>query len=196
MKNKFLLGAASGITTLMLAVPVLAQVSGAQETGDAAAFPVRAPLSQENIQTLIDRDTALLANIDAMVTLQKSAVQMRLNALTAAASITDETARQEAVQAAEKAYRTTMQDALEANPDLKSAMHMGFANGPHGGRGKGHKFGSSDFAEKLGMTKEELKAEIDSGKTIEDIAEEKGIDLPKRPPFMGGGMRGDASSAR
>jgi hypothetical protein len=41
-------------------------------------------------------------------------------------------------------------------------------------------------AQKLGMTEAELKAAMDSGKTIEQIAEEKGIDLPPRPPFMGG----------
>lgn len=199
-----MLGAASGIATLMLAVPVLAQVSGAQEISDATApsgtssiaSSVRAPRGQKNIQFLIDKDTAFLANIDSMVTLQKNAVQTRLNALTAAASITDETARQEAVQAAKKTYRTTIQNAREANPDLKSGMQMGFGKKSHNGRGKGHGFGSPKFAEKLGMTEEELKAELDSGKTIEQIAEKKGVELPMRPPFMGGGMRGDASFAR
>jgi hypothetical protein len=185
MKNTFTLGAAAGITSLLVAVPALAQLSSAQESSATSAItrPAPGPLSQEDLANIIEKDTALLANLDAAMTLQKGAVQTRLSALQAASTIADETARQEAMRAAFDSYRTTIDAAIAANPDLKSAMHMGFGKGGrgHGGHGFGH--GPGDLAEKLGMTEDELKAALDGGKTIEQIAEEKGIELPARPAF-------------
>lgn len=200
-KNTFALGALTGMSLLALAFPIAAQVSSAQGADDAApsagtrsiTFPFRGPMTQEDLQARIEKDTALLANIDAMVALHKGAMQTRLTALTAAVSITDDTARQEAVRAAEEEYRATLKAAIEANPDLQAAMHMGFGKGPHGPRGRG--FDRGDLVEKFGMTKEELKAEIDAGKTMEQIAEEHGIEPPVRPAFPFGGHRKGEMSA-
>lgn len=195
MKNKFTLGVIAGMSTLSLAVPVLAQMTSAQmadqatiQTSSAPAdkpffFEKRAPdTTQAGVQTMIDHDTKFLANIDAMTALQKTAIQARITALTAAASITDDTQRAEAVKAAHEAYRSAIEAAVTANPDLKAAMNFGGPGAP-GGHGfmMHHGRGPGDLAEKLGMTEDELKAELDGGKTIEDIATEKGVTLPARP---------------
>jgi hypothetical protein len=201
-KNTFALGALSGMSILALAFPIAAQISSAQGIDEAApsegtraiTFPFRGPMTQEDLQARIDKDTALLGNIDAIVALHKSAIQTRLTALSAAIAIDDATARQEAIHAADEEFRATIHAAMEANPDLHFGMHMGFGKGPHGFRG--HRFGPGDLAAKLGMTEEEFKAEIDAGKTIEHIAEEQGIELPARPAFpFGGHMRGEAPAA-
>jgi hypothetical protein len=55
------------------------------------------------------------------------------------------------------------------------------------------------MAERFGMTEAELQAELDSGKTMQQIAEEHGIELPAggRGMMQGGGMmtRSSASGA-
>lgn len=62
-------------------------------------------------------------------------------------------------------------------------MHKGPGMGGHGMfkmkmHGRGH--GPDMLLEKLGMTEEEFTAAIDSGKTIEEIAAEKGVELPAK----------------
>lgn len=148
MKKAFTAGAISGISALALAIPVLAQVGSAQSPSSTAASTapssifskMRAPFTQVDVQAMIERDEAFLANIDAAVTLQKSATQTHRDALAAALTITDEIARREAVQAAHEALRATMVAAIEANPDWKAAMHFGKGKGHHGGRGHGPAF--------------------------------------------------------
>lgn len=182
MNKKFMLGALSGVSALAIGFPVLAQVAGAQTVSgtDVPAFEnrlfVRPALTDEQLQKMIARDQAVLDNLDELASSILSATQAHKDALTAALTIADEDARKEAVRDAEEARRESMKAFMEANPDLKGAMPFG---GPHG-RGPGPEM----LAEKLGMTADELKAELDSGKTIEQIAEEKGVDLPARP--MGG----------
>ncbi len=205
--NKFTLGAIAGATSLMIAVPVLAQVSSAatETTGTTSSLSAttsanrfgRGPLTQAQVQTLADTDASFLTNVDALVTVLKTAVQNRKTALTAAAAITDETARQTAVKKAMTDFRTAMEAAITANPDLKLGMMHGGPGGPHG-RGHGGKMGGKGpemLAEKLGMTADELKAALSSGKTIEQIATEKGITLPARPAF-GGRMHGMDAGAQ
>ncbi len=139
---------------------------------------------------MIDRDGKFLANADSMLSILKSATQKHKDALTAAAALTDSTARKDAVKKAQDDFRATIQAAIEANPDLKGVMM------PFGGMGMGHDgmmkggFGKEGIAQKLGMTPDELKAALDSGKTIEQIAQEKGVTLPVRPAGGRGMMRG------
>jgi hypothetical protein len=141
---------------------------------------VRPEFKQPTLQEMIDRDTMLLANVDSMVATLKTATQAHKAALTAAVSITDAAAQKAAIQKANENMRTTMQAAVEANPDLKGIMmSFGGPGGKHGG--PGHMKMKINIAEKLGMTEAELKAAIDGGKTIEQIATEKGITLPARP---------------
>ncbi|MDB4978138.1 MAG: hypothetical protein JWM56_324 [Candidatus Peribacteria bacterium] len=178
----------AGMSTLGLAVPILAQVSNAASTssltGTTSSTTVqqftRPVPTQAEVQARATQDQAFLDTIDAMVVIQKKAMQVHKDALTAAAGIADDTARQQAVQAANDAMRTTIQNAITANPALKSAMmgDHGFGGGHEGfGRGPG------DLAAKLGMTAAELKTALDSGKTVEQIATEKGITLPARGQF-------------
>lgn len=187
--NKFTLGAVAGIAALALAVPILAQISSAQvssastTTSSSPSFTRPIP-TQQQVTDMAAKDAAYLKNIDAMVTIQKSATQTHEDALTAAASITDDTARQAAVKKANDDERTTIQNAMTANPDLKSAM-MPFGDHGFGGRGGMERgLNTADLATKLGMTETDLKTALAGGKTIQQIATEKGVTLPTPP--MGG----------
>lgn len=62
-----------------------------------------------------------------------------------------------------------IQTAIE-NGEFPGRRGFGPGHGARGERG-------SDLAEALGMTQEELKAAIQSGQTVEEIAAEKGVDL-------------------
>ncbi len=209
MKNKFLIGAVSGISALALGVGTLAQVAGAATpaTGSTASatattgkfggfFAKHGVPTQADVQTMIDHDTAFLANVDAMVSVAKTATQAHKDALTAAAALTDDTAREAALKKANEDFRATMKAAIDANPALKDAMPFG-GHGPMGmggKRGHGGKMMGGMLAEKLGMTPDELKAAIDSGKTIEDIAKEKGVTLPPKPMHDGRDMENDGDT--
>ncbi len=201
MKKSFTLGAVSGITALAIGFPLAAQYVGAQEASSTSSakstesgfFRGHDPLLQEDVQDMIDHDNAFLLHIDAFIAIQKEAIQNHRIALEAVADLTDETERNDAVRAAHEAMREEIRAAIEANPDLQAAMPFGTMG--HGGKGGGRGMRMKGFMhgmleEKLGMTKEELKAAIDSGKTIEEIAEEKGVELPARPQMRG---RGEAS---
>lgn len=192
MKNKFTLGAIAGITTVVLAVPMLAQMSSAATattTGGTASSPAAWPSftrpvpTQQQVKDRAAEDGAFLQNIDAMIAIQKSATQAHEAALTAAASIADDTQRQAAVQKADDDRRTTIQNAIAANPALQSAMPFG-ERGFGGRGGPGHGRNPAELAAKLGMTQAELKAALDGGKTIQQIAQEKGVTLPM--PHRGG----------
>jgi hypothetical protein len=183
MKNSFTLGAVSGISALAIAFPVIAQIAGAQSS-TATLDPAqpnlkdrpgfhgeRAPLSQEDVLAMIDQHNAFLLNVDAFVAVQKEAIQKHRIALQAAADIEDETERNAAVKAANEDMRAFIEAAVEANPELKTAM-MPFGHGGPGRHGKDEVM-RANIEEKLGMTAEEFKTAIDSGKTIEEIAAEK-----------------------
>ena len=106
------------------------------------------PLTVSDIQSIIDHDSALLANIDAFVALQKTATQAHKDALTAALSITDDTKRQAAVDAANEAMRKTIDDAIAANPALASAMHGPMMMGKNEHHKKGIMSGDTEKKEK------------------------------------------------
>lgn len=71
--------------------------------------------------------------------------------------------------------------AQEQGVDLSGFQkNHGGNHGKHSGKGnwsfdKGKHL--AKFAEKLGMTEDELQAALDSGKTIQEIAEEQGVEL-------------------
>lgn len=177
MKNRFTLGVLAGISSIALAIPILAQVSSAAPNASSPSFDRPVP-TQEQVQAMADRDAAFLKNIDALMTIQKSAKQAHLEALTAAAAITDDSERHVAVQKANDAERTALQSAIAANPDLQS-LRMHFGNRGFGGRGgMGRGPDTTELAAKLGMTEAELEAALADGKTIPQIAQEKGVTLP------------------
>ncbi len=186
MHKKFLFGAASGALALALAFPVLAQVSSAQTVATGIDRENRPPLTDERIQEMIDHDQALLDNVDEMVVVLKDLTDTHRQALSAALTITDETARAAAVRAANDARHEAFKAAMEASPEFKDALPI-VPHGPggRGGHGPARGPGSEKFAEKLGLTVEALKAQIEAGQTIEQIAAEKGIELPARPAGRG-----------
>lgn len=186
MKKTFTLGVLAGMSSLALAVPVVAQVAGAatddQESSTVTTdkFRVRPEFKQPTLQEMIDNDTKLLATIDSMGATVKTATQAHKAALTAAVSITDVAAQKTAIQKANEDMRVTMHAAIAANPDLKGMMmSFGGPGGKHGG--PGHMKMKGNLAKKFGMTEAELKTAIESGKTMEQIAAEKGVTLPARP---------------
>ena len=145
MKNKFLLGAVAGMSSIALAVPVIAQISSAatSDTGSSTSAVAgmrmfgRPVPTQEQIQEMITRETAFLQNIDAFVAIQKKAKQDHLTAITAAAAITDDTQRAAALKKAHQDERAAIEAAIAANPALQTMKPMG----GHGMGGMGMKRG-------------------------------------------------------
>ena len=83
-----------------------------------------------------------------------------------------ETAHQNALDAA-------LADGAITQEEYDAIQERGFRGGPGGRNGKGQ------IAELLGLTQEELKARLDAGETIEEIAAELGVELPERPEGRG-----------
>lgn len=189
--NKFTLGAATGATSLLIAIPMFAQMAGAASSS-ASATSTRPVPTQTCVLAMADHETTMLSNIDAMTAAHKAAATAKRDALKAAAALTDETARMEALKKAQETFRAAMAATMKLKDEaamtaLKTACGDSFPMGMgHMGEMKMKMHGK--IAEKLGMTEDELKAAIDSGKTIEQIATEKGITLPARK--MGGKGKG------
>lgn len=93
----------------------------------------------------------------------------------------EQTKLQESIsEARSQAVDAAVQQGLipaERAQKLKESGKMMF--GPGGMPKGGHRmmFGQSDFCEILGMTKQELKAELKAGKTVAQIAEAKGMTM-------------------
>lgn len=190
--KKFTLGVVAGMSSLALAVPVIAQVAGAA-SGDEIDVDSLPIASQECTQAMADMASAHLDVFDQLQSQRKSQMEAHRDALVAAAQITDDEQRAEALKAARKDMRPDGQ--MQENETIMAAMEavrtacgdtLKFAGG-FGGPGFGHghmerrMFIKGNLAENLGMTEEELRAELESGKTPEEIAEEKGVELPARP---------------
>jgi hypothetical protein len=125
--KKFTLGAISGMTSLAIAVPLIAQVAGAASgssvSSAASAKPVRTPPTQACVQAIAARDGAELSNADAMMAAHKAVLQAHQKAMEVAADIADETKRLEAVKQADNAMRSSMKAAMDAQPaDIKTTM--------------------------------------------------------------------------
>lgn len=195
--KKFTLGMIAGMSSLALAVPILAQVSSAQTEDDAATS--RPVPTQACLLAMADLEDAHASVMDGMIALHKQQLQARADALRSVAAIADDDERQAALKDMHEDMRDTMKEATppeavmtamdavkEACGDVMRGFGMGHGPmGMHGGKPFMMKLGRgpvpADLAEKLGITTDELQAAIESGKTIEEIATEKGIELPARP---------------
>ncbi len=184
--NKFTLGAATGATSLLIAIPMFAQMAGAASSSSTTMTGKARPIpTQTCILAMADHETAMLSTIDARTAAHKAAATAKRDALKAAAALTDDTARMEALKKAQETFKAAMESTMKAK-DETAMTALKTACGDSFPMGMGHKGGMGDMkdkmrgniAEKLGMTEDELKAAIDSGKTIEQIATEKGITLP------------------
>lgn len=148
MQKHFTLGMVAGMSALVLAVPLVAQVSSAASTGSDAG-PMgffqkeRPPLTTETIQAMVDGDAAVLAHIDELTAAFKAATQTKKDALTAALSLPNDAARQTAVQTAMETFHAAMKTAMDA-AGVQPPFGPGF--GPHLGMGKGghHRFHHMD----------------------------------------------------
>ncbi len=112
--KKFTLGVVAGMSSLALAVPILAQVSSAASSSSAATKAARQrPIpSQACVTAEAGLDDAFVANADTMNAAQKAAKQAHSIALKAAALIADDTQRQTAVKNANDALQTAMKAAM------------------------------------------------------------------------------------
>lgn len=179
--NKFTLGAATGATSLLIAIPMFAQMAGAASSSSLTT--TRPVPTQTCVLAMADHETTMLSNIDAMTAAHKAAATAKRNALKAAAALTDDTARMEALKKAQETFRAAMEATMMAKDGTGMAA-LKTACGDSFPMGMGHMMGGmkdkmrGNIAEKLGMTEVELKAALDSGTTIEQIATEKGITLP------------------
>jgi predicted component of type VI protein secretion system len=124
--NKFALGVGTGIVSLAVAIPVIAQVSLAASSDNAAANTsgkTRPIPTQACVQALATKEGSALSSMDAMNAARKAALQAHNDALDVAASITDDTARQAALKAANDALREAMKASMESQKDsMKSSM--------------------------------------------------------------------------
>ena len=72
---------------------------------------------------------------------------------------------------------------------------QGSAPSSRPGEGRGHEIGMGNIAKLLGMTEQELQTQLKSGKTLEQLAKEKGVTLPPRPPEREHGSSSKQSSS-
>jgi hypothetical protein len=198
----FTLGTLAGGIALAITVPFVTQFASAQSVSSvsSAARAARPAPSQACVQAMASVGDTSLGFFDSMNTARKAALTARTAALKAAAALTDDTARQAAVKKAEEDFRTAMQTAMKAKSTAMQTTHeamqtacgnsRGFGlmmgNGERGMMGKSQGQGLAQgkgpnlemLATKLGITVDQLNAEIKGGKTIEQIAEEHGVTLP------------------
>lgn len=189
------------MSSLVIAVPLVAQVSNAQSTGSTTSTATAAIPSQACVEAMANVENVRLSQFDTMNAKRKQSMQTRASALAAAAKITDDTERQDALKQIREDMKTEMESMKDSVPtEIQTAMdavktacgntfmmRMDEFGDRHPMMGKMMDKAPAFIAEKLGMTEDELKAALDSGKTIKDIADEKGIDLPM-PPHGARGM--------
>lgn len=189
--NKFTAGVATGISSLALAVPLIAQVAGAQDVEFTAATGAELPVpTQACAGAMADLEEYHLAHFDKMNEKRKQQMQTRIDALNTIASISDDTQREEAFKKMHEDMRAAIDD-IEQDEEItaltdatREACGDVMMFGGHAGPGFMAKHVVKfDLAEEFGMTKEELKAALEGGKTIQELAEEKGVELPARPAF-------------
>lgn len=117
--KKFTIGAVSGVSALALAFPLFASAQSAPSANDAA----RPVPSQVCVQALAAQESTMIANMDSMTAARKAAMQAHQTALSAAASITDDAQRQDALKKANEDMRAAMKTGMDANKEtVKSGM--------------------------------------------------------------------------
>lgn len=145
--NKFTLGIATGIASLALAVPLLAQISSAA-SGNASssttprAFPVP---TQACVQAMVSLEDARLANFDAETEQRKTMMQAHRDALADTAAIADDAQRREAMQTMREQMRAGKENGQFTPPAAVTAameaVRTACGNAGMGMRGFGPGFG-------------------------------------------------------
>lgn len=120
--KKFTLGVLAGMSTLTLAVPLVAQVAGAQSDTSVAKNRVFTPPTQACLQAMVGMEEAHLANFDADSAKRKQLMQEHLAEMKTVAAIADDTARQEAMQKLHEAKMADRPFQDEIPAAIKTAM--------------------------------------------------------------------------
>ena len=119
--KKFTLGVITGASSLLVAVPILAQVSSAQSTMSDPALSDRPVPSQACLTALVAKEDAVLADMETHAAERKAAALAHRDALAAAATITEGVERGEAFRTAQEAFHASMMavdhDAMKATMD-------------------------------------------------------------------------------
>lgn len=119
--NKFALGAVAGASSLLLAVPLIAQVAGAAST--TALGTTRTAPSQACMQAMLKVEDVRLSEFDAMTAKHKQQMQQHRDSLATIAAIADDAARKEAMQKLHETMRSSMQAGQQTMSDaMKSAV--------------------------------------------------------------------------
>lgn len=135
--NKFTVGALAGMSSLLLAVPLIAQVAGAQTVPSSAAD--RPVPTQACLQAMVGMEDVQLSHFDERTAEHKTAMQTKRDALAAVAAISDETARKAALQQMHEDMRASKDTEKTVPADVTAAMEaVRTACGEMFGGKKGH----------------------------------------------------------
>ncbi len=108
--KSFTKGFAAGATALAVGVPLMAQMafaaSGDQATSESALVAANRPVpTQACVQAMANLETAHLASFDEQSAERKAKMLVHRDALVAAAGITDDTQRKDALKTAHESMR-------------------------------------------------------------------------------------------
>ncbi len=125
----------------LAAVSMLGASSVFAQSSASANAPAstRSAPTQACVQAMVAKESAILSNFDAMNAARKAAMQAHKDALAAAALLTDDAARQAAIQKANDDMNTAMKNSMTANAaqekTLMDAVRSACGNslGFHGG---------------------------------------------------------------
>ena len=137
--KRFILAFIGGLTATAIAIPVFAQTSSATSTNPARSAP-----TQACVQAMAAMEDIMLSNADALFAAHKAAMTAHRDVIKAAAAITDDTKRTEALKKANEDMRIAIESSMQFSDAQKSAMQAaktactGSAMGMmHGGFGTG-----------------------------------------------------------
>jgi hypothetical protein len=119
--NKFTAGAVAGASTLALAVPLMAQMVGAQSSTSTDVFADRPIPSQECTAAMANMEDAHLASFDEMQARHKEMMQTRVAGLRTASAIEDEAERGTALQEMHQTMKGNKAD-FEPSAEITAAM--------------------------------------------------------------------------
>lgn len=118
MTNKYAVGSLGVVLGLLVAVPLFSHAAKEKPSYDYKKIPL--VVSQACAEAMAAADDATLATIDSEAKAKKDALLARSEALKVAATISDETKRTEAVNAAKQAYSSTSH--ITPSAEMKAVM--------------------------------------------------------------------------
>lgn len=136
MKKTYALSAVAGLTVLAIAMPAFAQSAST----DATTGKTRPVPTQACVQAMVTNESLMMQAMDTKQAGLKVAQLAHLNALKAAAALTDETARRDALKKANEDMKTAMQTLMQPSADMQATRDAlktacGTASGEPGGLG-------------------------------------------------------------